>query len=360
MPDASSIIRVSIIGDSKKLVGSLKDADKSIGGIGRTLGGGGLGGLLGLAGIGVGVSEAFGFVNDSLDAADRMGDAIGRLEGHLGKVDTKKITDAAEGFHTMGLSAPDVLDLSASFADIASSLGIAAPDIAKAAPELAGLAASIALAGGDQGKDVDQIIVDIGKAAGGADKPLQSLGIHLDEAAVNQQAMKDTGKTLPSQLTDTEKASARLTLITADLRDRFGETAGKTRDLEGAQKDWEARIETLQAKIGGPLSDAMAGLLDNTLKEIDTIGGFGPALASAGKGVADFAAFVGTPLGNVADVLRTILGLMGQIGGGAFQVSAGRAPRGAPGSPGTGTSESRTRQAVTRFDERNGRKPFIP
>lgn len=343
MADASSVIRVSIIGDASKLTGAL-DKGQS-----------GIKGFVGKAGIALGglfaVDKAFDFIKGSLDQTDRMNDAIGRLQGTLGKTDEKKIEDIAGNFHKLGLSAPDVLELSASFADIATNIGIAAPKITDVAPELAGLAETMQLAGADQGKDAAAIIVDIAKAAGGANKPLQSLGINLSDAAVAQQAMKDTGKSLPGQLTESEKATARLELITANLRDRFGETADKTADLETKQHDLQAQVETLQAKLGGPLSDALSSVVGFILDEIDAIPGAIEGWKSLGGAIVDMVNRVAAPLGNLNDLIGQIgtnLGLAADQQGKITQNAGDLRRRQFQ------TSDSATVRALQRTTERRG------
>ena len=133
-----------------------------------------------------------------------------RLELQIGKDLAGALSDTAEGFHKIGLSRQDVLELAAGFADTATALGQGAPFIAEWADDAAAIASAIEqLGGADAATNIDLI----GKAAGGSEKAMKALGIHVDEAAVAQLAMQQTGKDLPEQLDATELAAARYIIM---------------------------------------------------------------------------------------------------------------------------------------------------
>lgn len=346
MPSADSIIRVSIIGDAKKLVGALGEADKSTGGLLKSAG-------KALVGLAV-VDKAFDFAGDSLVEADRLGDAMTRLNISIGETDTAKLSDTAENFTSLGLSKQDVLELAANFADLGTNAGIAAPDIADLSDDVAATAGAMSLL---DDSDPATNVENIGKAASGSEKAMRTLGITVPETEVTLRALRDTGKKTADQLTDGEKATARLNIVLEKLKPKLDAATTGSGDLEQSQKELEARVETLQAKLGGPLSDALNTVVGFINDEIDAIPGAIHGFEMLGAGIEEFARFVLTPLANVADAINAITGAISRANNTPFQVSPGRAPR---GSPGSGTSESRTKTAVRRFDERNGYKAFIP
>jgi hypothetical protein len=256
MANASSTIRVAIIGDVKGLSKALGQGEKEVGAFG-----GKVKGLVAGIGFAVAARELTDFAGDALAEADRVGDATARLELQIGDL-AGPLNDAADGFSNLGQSRQDILELEASFADTATALGLANPLIADFADDVAATAAAVELLGGaDAATNVDLI----GKAAGGSQRAMRELGVFVSEAAVAQQALKDTGKELPEQLTDTELAAARLKLIMEQLKPKLDEVALGSGDVEQKQADLQARFETLTGKIGegieGPLTDFLGWVL---------------------------------------------------------------------------------------------------
>ena len=108
MARASSVISVAITGDSKKLQGALKGADKGVAGFGKSMKSAALGIGTALAGV-FAVSKAFDFVQGALGEADRLGDSVGNLQRIIGKVNTAKLQKTANAFLDLGLSSAGVL-----------------------------------------------------------------------------------------------------------------------------------------------------------------------------------------------------------------------------------------------------------
>ena len=112
------------------------------------------------------------------------------------------------------------------------------------------------------GSDAATFVDLIGKAAGGATKPLQDLNIAVDEGAVVQQALHDTGKDNPKMLTDSEKAAARFKIIMEKLNPVLGDATTGRADLQDKQAELRAKFENLQTKVGEALQGPLADLFD--------------------------------------------------------------------------------------------------
>jgi hypothetical protein len=313
MPSASSVIRVSIIGDAKKLSGAIKDADRSTKGLLSSSAKVGLATLGGLGAVAAGTE----FIQDAIGEADRLGDATARLNRIIGETDTAKIAAVAEDFTKLGLSKQDVLELSANFASIGIAAQLSAPEIAALSDDVAATAAAMSLVD-DEGRDAAAFVDLIGKAAGGAEKPLKELGISLTDAEVAARAMAMTGQTNAKALTDSELASARLALILEKLRPALDDATTGTADLEQKQREMQAQIETLSGKIGQQLEPALLAMLNGISEIIDELGDWPGAIGQAGDAVVGFGRTVLGPLGNVRDALEGILGLFGQVSNAAF------------------------------------------
>ncbi len=288
---AKTVISVAIIGDAKKLIGALGKADAATGG------------LLSSAGkilvAGKVVQEGFQFIGDSLHEADRLGDALQRLNVQVGPEFAKRIDDAATAFINLGLSRQDVDELAASFADIGTAIGLTDNQIANFAVTAAGTAQALQLLGkGDAATLLDQIA----KAAGGSEKAAKALGVTL--------------------LANVD-ANTQLSNILFQLNPQLVAATTGTGDLEQHQTALQARVETLQASLGEKLAPALADVLQFINDEIDAIPHAIAGFEMLGAAIEGFGRNVLGPLGNVRDVLADIVGLFtnartqstGQIGG---------------------------------------------
>jgi hypothetical protein len=278
-----SEIWVRIKGDASGLKTALSTADRSLGGFALKAGGA----LLALGTI----KEGFEFVGDSLGEADRLGDAMTRLELQLGGPLAANLATTADDFSRLGQSKQDVLELEAAFADVATTLGIADPVIADLADNVVATAAAVSLLGDLK---PDQVVDLIGKAAGGSERAAKELGVTL---------------------LDGVDATGQLTNILAQLKPKLDEATTGTQDLESAQGEWDAKIETLQASLGEKLAPALATVLGFINDEIDAI----PGAIKGYEMLAD--AIVGTfeqilsPIARARDAVEGFLNLLGQATG---------------------------------------------
>lgn len=267
MATASSVIKVSIIGDASKLKKSIGQANAGVGGFQSNVKkaafgiGAALGGLFA-------ISKGFEFIGDSLNEADRLGDSMDNLNRIIGKVNTAKLREAADEFQDLGLSSQDVLELSVGFARIAKAAGLKPGLIADYADDVAAVAQALSLVD-EKGRDAQQIVDIIAKAIRkpftGKSKELGILGIKASEARVIKEALEASGKVNPDNLTDAELAAARLMIIMDKLKTVIPEALANP-DLEMKQAEMNARIEELQGQLGTAiapvLADSLQGLMD--------------------------------------------------------------------------------------------------
>lgn len=363
----NSAIKVAILGDAKGLQKELATSERGIKGF-ATSGKALVGGIV-AAGAGAAVLD---FAQTALGEADRLADAGQRLQLTLGDDLAGELQKSADKMSDLGLSAQDVLELEAAFADTATALGAANPAIASFADDAAATAAAVSLLG-DQSPD--EVIDLIGKAAGGSEKALRALGINVTDAEIAARAMADTGKRTADALTDADLAAAGYALVLEALQPKLDAVANSSGDVEQAQAALEAKFETLTGKIGagleGPLNDLLQWMLNG-------IEGW-EMLADAVPGFMDELRKLETPLGNVADLLADIVGLagdfirldlggiLGRIGGiggpRGGKVTAGDVSRSGGGAPSVtvnvnggdpAETERAVRRAVRGYNDRNG------
>ena len=300
MARAKGQIAVDIIGDASDLQRAAKDSNKAIGGIGKAAKGLGAALVAGFA-----VDTALDFAQTALGEADRVGDATARLEAQLGDL-ADPLTAATAGFEKLGQSRQDVLELEARFTDLGKAAHLSNAEIANAAPSAVEAAAALALLG-IGGGDANAVLDLIGKAAGGASKPLKELGVDLSTSEVQARAMADTGKTNAKALSDQELAAARFELIMEKLAPQISAVTDGSADLEQKQSELQAKFETLTGRIGEGLEGPLTGLLDWILSGIDGLGELDQFIGFVEQSLRD-------ALGPVADLRDALEGLLDTIG----------------------------------------------
>lgn len=328
MATAKSIISVAFLGDAKNLLRTIGTVDSS------------LGGALGsaaklLAGAAI-VDKGFDAIQSMIDSADRAGDATARIASLLGDVDTQKLTDIADDFADIGVSAPDFLEIAAGFSEFAAASGKIDPDT------ITGMAGGVVEFAGAMGrlKDVDPATLgdDISNfIAGtrGAAAAAKELGVPFDDALTPAQRYAQLMERLPG-------------LIDA--------VTGANAGLDDKQSKLQARWETLGSEVGPEFEEVLSNILQFILDEIDALPHAIEGFKLLGKAIEDFGRNVLGPLGNVRDVLESIVNLFGQTNGAGLTGGVSSHGGGLSGgtSHGGSISDSGVGGAVTRNADRNG------
>jgi hypothetical protein len=320
---ADSVIKVSIIGDAQKLIKAFGQADAATGGVLKS-------GLKVLAATKV-IDTAFDTIGDFVKQGDRVGDALSRIQSSLGDTDAAKLKAIAGSFTELGVSAPDFLELTASFSEFASATGNIKPDqifnMASGVGELAGAMARLHDMDPEEVAKAAALFISGGRGAEGAAK---LFGIDFDKT-----------------LTPFERYSELMAKLPGLVDSVTGANAG----LDDKQSELNAKWETFESEVGPAVEGVLSDILTFILDEIDAIPGAVQGWQNLGKAIEDFGRTALGPLGNVRDALEGILNLLGAT---RLGPSGGAPRRGGLGAPGTIRSESGTVADTIDFDERNG------
>lgn len=291
MANARSVIDVLIVGDARKLVGAAQKADQSMGGLLKSAGK-----VFIAAGA---IKEGFDFLQDSLGEADRLGDAMQRLNGQIGELDAQKLKDTAGSFSDLGLSAQDVLELEAGFADLATSVGLSDDAITTFAPQAAAAAGALSLI---RDEDPSTLLDQIAKATGGSARAAKELGVAL---------------------IDTKDPAEQFRNIMSQLDPTLQQVTDGGKDVEQQQRKLGAQWETLQAQVGqlveGPLTDLLSFINDEIAALPGAIEGFrklGIVIVNAFENALSPLARLNDALGDLGDTLRSLPVVGGIFGGG--------------------------------------------
>jgi len=98
--------------------------------------------------------------------------------------------------------------------------------------------------------DPGTALADLQSGLIGEAEPLRKYGILLTEAAVQQKAMEQTGKSNAKQLTESEKVTARYALIQEQLGAAQGDFARTSGGLANQQRILRARLQDTAAQMG--------------------------------------------------------------------------------------------------------------
>lgn len=292
MARGRSVIEVAIIGDVKNLQKSFSQVNTMTGGLAGTL----AKGFIGFQAI----DKTFDVIQGGLEKADAFNDAFDRLDGTIGQIDSKKIEDMAFDFTEIGLSADEVGTLAANFAALATAAGVSAPTIATITPDILKVAAAVAAT---TGKTLDEVIGDIGKAAGGNQKPVSEYGVVVDKAL---------------------NPEARILDILEQLKTLFPDVQSATDDLAGSQETLGAKWDNFTIKVGGALEGPLKDLLDFFTDFIDRqlplavigLDAIGRAMEDFGKSSLRAIDEVADAVGGLIDLLGDAAAAVGSFGGG--------------------------------------------
>jgi hypothetical protein len=327
-------ITVAVVGDVKGLSKALGKAEGEVGGFGKSVGK-----LAGVIGGAFAAREVFQFAETALAEADRLGDAQKRLELQLGDI-ADQLVDTADEYTKLGASTQDILELEAAFVDVGTALGVSDPLIASFADEAAATAAAVSLLG-DQ--DAATVIDLIGKAAGGSERAMKTLGIEVTDAEVKARALADTGKRTADELTRGEIAAAAYAIILEELKPKLDAATTGSADLEQRQRELGAEWETLTGKIGAGLEGPITDLLVALIAAVDWF----EALEVQMHGVQQAFKDALAPIGNVTTALADVLDLLVDVGSrGLVPNFTGGGGSGSGSGGGFGPSSSSNRPGI--------------
>lgn len=318
MAVGDSIIRVSIIGDVKKLNTAIGEANRSMGGLlgssARVIGGG----FLAFAAI----DKGFDAFNSTIDNADRAGDAMGRLASSVGDVNVEKLDSISRSFSDIGVSRPDFLEIVAGFSEFATASGKIS------ASEIESMAGGVAQFAGAMGR-----LKDVDPATLGDDIANFISGTRGAAAAA-----KELGLPFDSALTPAERYAQLMEKLPGLLEEVTGANAG----LDDKQSRLQAQWETLGSDVGPVFEDVLSGILDAIQGQVDAIPGAIRGYEMLGDRLASVAQQLYSPWARLRDIIDQVIS--GPGAGRTFQVAPGRAPR----------SESVTVRDAHDFNSRNG------
>ena len=236
--DASNAIR-TFDNVEKASARSLGAAEKSSTRFGATLTKAGAATVAAAATAGVGLYK-LGNQASNLELSQR------RLQNIFGDSGSAMV-DFAKGLNDIGLSDQQATAAIASIGEAARGLGLSAEQATKLTPQLVKIVTQL---GYLQGLSPGEALETVNAAMRGEYDSLQRLVPSINQAVINQRAMRDSGKDNAQQLTAQEKTMAALNLIV----ENGGKTLGRAGDvmdtLAGRAAVTKANMADLGTAIG--------------------------------------------------------------------------------------------------------------
>lgn len=214
---------------------------------------------------GVGFAAVTAGLKSSVEAASNMNETLSKINVVFGQQATAMQSWANTAATSMGLSSQAALEAASTFGNMFQQLGFAAPAAAQMSEQMVQLAGDLA---SFNNLDTGQVLDALQGAFRGEYDALQRMVPSISAAAVQQQALADTGKTSASALTDQEKAAATMQIVlsqTSKAQGDFKRTAnGMANSQRTANAEWDNAKTTLGEKLLPAMTQALKVLTDLT------------------------------------------------------------------------------------------------
>jgi hypothetical protein len=260
---ARSTVAVRFTGDTADLKralgdvdGGFKKVDSRLGSTGGKLASFGKSAALGVGAAAVGVA-ALG--KAAVDAGSDLNESLSKSNtvfGTQGKAIEKFADNAAKN---LGQSKQQALEAASSFGNMFVQLGIGESQAAGLSQNMTILASDFA---SFHNADITEVLTAQQAAFRGEYDAIQRFVPTINAAAVEQEALRQTGKKTTAELTAQEKALAAQALMMSGAGDAAGDFARTSDGLANKQRIMSAQFADVQAKVGQALIPVVLKLAD--------------------------------------------------------------------------------------------------
>lgn len=248
-----------------------------------------------------------GLGNAAVNAASDLGESVNAIETVFGP--------AADQIKAFGQTAEDTVGLSTrAFNELVTPVGAALQNVGFSADEAAGASINLAQRAADMASvfntDVDEALGAIQAGLRGEADPLERFGVGLSAAAVRAHALETGLIDTDRELTNNEKAQARLSLLMAQTDKIAGDFANTSGSVANQERIAAAEAENMAAKFGQqliPVKQQLIGVLRTVLSAFNNLSpGMRRAVVIAGA----VAAAIGPLIIVAGSLARAVLTLV--------------------------------------------------
>lgn len=201
---------------------------------------------------------AVGYLGDSIGAASDMNETLSKTSVVFGENSTAVVDWANNAAVALGQSKQGALDAASTFGNLFVSMGMGKDTSADMSMGLVQLASDL---GSFNNMDPTEVLDKLRSGLLGQTEPLQSLGVNMNAAMVQQKAMELGLAATTDALTPAMLAQARYALILDQTKTAQGDFARTSDGLANQQRIADAQWKDLQATIGQALLPVMLVLI---------------------------------------------------------------------------------------------------
>ena len=297
MAKKTSIINVVVAGDSKPLRKALGKATKSLGAFSKKVGQVGLAGGVAMAGLGV---KAIDLAVDFEEGLSKAQQIFGGVAGNIELAANKAAT-------AVGMSKSEFLEAASTFGVFGKASGLTGVELSMFADKMVKTAADVA---SFNNLRPEEAVEKLAAGLRGSTEPLQSVGVLMNAAQVNAEALAMGLIEVGDELTEGQKIMARHSLIMQQLGEMgsMGDFARTSDGLANKQRILTARIKNLGIELGTvllPVAEKMASGIEFLIGKFEE---WSPSIRRAMQAVKDFLTPVATLLATWFPALRRVVG----------------------------------------------------
>ncbi len=304
------------------------DIESSGGKFGSILQGVGMSIGMGVAGIAMdALGKVTEFVAGSVTAASDLSETTSKIGVVFGEQSDAVLKWAETSATALGQSKQQALDAAGTFGNLFVSMGMGSDTSADMSMGLVKLAGDLA---SFNNQDPTEVLDKLKSGLLGQTEPLQSLGVNLTAAAVQQKALEMGLATTTDALTPAMLAQARYALILDQTKTAQGDFARTSDGLANQQRIQDAQWANLQATIGQGLLPVQLVLTQGlnqlltavlpplsafiTSSVVPAVQGFSTVLGGVVQGVTKF--LTGLQLGPITSFAQGGVSSFGSLGAG--------------------------------------------
>jgi hypothetical protein len=217
------------------------------------------------------------FIGDTVQATSNLTEAMTKTIAIYGESSKAILAWSETTARSMGLSQTAALTAMSSLGNMFVQLGASTEEASKLSMSLVTLAGDLAsfhnVAGG-----AEEVLISMQAGLRGEYDSLQKYIPTINAAAIEQQALADTGKEAAKQLTVLDKALATQKLIVEGAGAAMGDFERTTEGVANQQRILSQQIEDAQAKIGSVFAPVYATILRGLNELLELTFGYGDSI----------------------------------------------------------------------------------
>lgn len=238
------------------------------------------------------------------EAAGNLEAALAANEQILGSASSQVQEWAQTSVEAVGLSERAAIEASTTFALFGEKMNLTGADLATFSTDMVELSADLAAF-----KDIspEQVLQDLSSAFAGSTETMTKYGIFLNETALKQEYLQQTGEAVTGVLTPQQKLLATHAALVEQSGTMTGQWARESDSLAAMQAKAKASAEDAASSIG----EAFVPAASKAFELVATgAGGFARLNGATGGAIAEMTLFGAAGLG-AAGALSTIAGSVG-------------------------------------------------